>query len=302
MKLFNDNVLKDAIDIHIHVGPDYIPRYSDAITLAEEARDAGMKAIVIKGHLSNTCAGAQAAELLVPEVKVFSSISLNGTVGGLSPRSVIVAAKSGAKVVWLPTTDAKYAMDKAQEGHWIKHYVNSSTFAYEVERLTVTDESGELKPEARDIIRICKEHDMVLCSGHISPDECIAVLKFAKEIGFTRLEITHPNDWMEDFTIEKMKEMVSYGAYLSLAYGACSPHNGRQDPEEILQIIKEVGAEHCIMMTDYGQVNSPAPADGLRVFYYLMKKLGCTTEELDMMIKTNPAKLLGIEEQTTNLA
>ena len=44
-----------------------------------------------------------------------------------------------------------------------------------------------------------------------------------------------------------------------------------------------------------GQVNSPAPADGLRVFYYLMKKLGCTEEELDLMIRKNPAKLLDLD-------
>ena len=106
MNLFDDSVLNGAVDIHIHVGPDYMPRYADAQTLAEEARDAGMRAIVVKCHLTSTVGAAHAASLAVPEVKVFGSISLNGTVGGLSPRSVTAAVKSGAKVVWLPTTDA----------------------------------------------------------------------------------------------------------------------------------------------------------------------------------------------------
>ena len=66
MKLYDDTVLKDAIDIHIHVGPDYMPRYADAITLAEEARDAGMKAIVVKCHLTSTVGAAQAACQAVP--------------------------------------------------------------------------------------------------------------------------------------------------------------------------------------------------------------------------------------------
>lgn len=295
MKLFDDTVLNGAVDIHIHVGPDYMPRYADAQTLAEEARDAGMKAIVIKCHLTSTVGAAHAASAAVPEVKVLGSISLNGTVGGLSPRSVLAAVKSGARVVWLPTTDAQYAMDKAKEGHWIRHYVNGSNFGYDCQRLSVTDEKGELKPEVREIVRICKEHGTALCSGHISPAECLAVARYAKEIGFDKVEITHANAWVEDFTNEVLKELTRLGAVVSLSYGACSPHNGRQDPEEILGIIRAVGAEHCIMMTDYGQVNSPAPADGLRVFYYLMKKLGCTEEELDLMIRKNPARLLDLD-------
>ena len=295
MKLFDDTVLKGAIDIHIHVGPDYMPRYADARTLAEEARDAGMRAIVIKCHLTSTVGAAHAASAAVPEVTVFGSISLNGTVGGLSPRSVLAAVKSGAKVVWLPTTDAQYAMDQAEEGHWIRHYVNGSNFGYDCQRLTVLDSRGELKPEVREIIRICKEHNTVLCSGHISPKECLAVAGYAKEIDFQKVEITHANAWVEDFTHPVLRELTGLRAVVSLSYGACSPHNGRQDPEEILGIIRAVGAEHCIMMTDYGQVNSPAPADGLRVFYYLMKKLGCTEGELDRMIRKNPARLLDLE-------
>ena len=37
MKLFDDTVLKGAIDIHIHVGPDYMPRYADAVPSSSNA-------------------------------------------------------------------------------------------------------------------------------------------------------------------------------------------------------------------------------------------------------------------------
>lgn len=295
MKLYDDTILQGAVDIHVHVGPDYMPRYADAITLAEEAAACGMRALVLKCHLTNTVAAAHAACLAVPEVKSIGSITLNGTVGGLSPRSVITSIKSGAKVVWLPTVDAKYGFDKAKEGHWIKHYVHSSSFGYPTEQLTITDENGVLKPEVIEIIKICKEYNAVLCSGHISPKECLALAHKAKEMDYHKVEITHANAWIEDFTMDIMQELTDNGAVLSLSYGACSPHNGRQDPEEIVNIIKTIGAEHCIMMTDYGQVNSPSPAQGLRVYYYLMKKLGVTVQELDLMIRQNPAKLLDLD-------
>lgn len=294
MKLYDDTVLKDAIDIHIHVGPDYMPRYADATTLAEEAREAGMRAIAIKCHLTSTVGMAQAACAAVPEVETIGSISLNTTVGGINPRAAMAAILSGAKLIWLPTVDAKYGFDKAAQGHWIGHYVNGSAFGYKSPMLEVLDADGELTVETHEILRMCKDKNVALCSGHISPKECIAIAKEAKEIGFKQFEITHANAWTEDFTLDVMKALVDYGAYISLSYGACSPRNGRQDPEEILNIIKELGAQNVIMMTDYGQVVSPSPAQGLRVFYYLMRNMGVKPSDLDLMIKENPRALLNL--------
>lgn len=62
-----------------------------------------------------------------------------------------------------------------------------------------------------------------------------------------------------------------------------------------MEIIREIGAEHVVLMTDYGQINAPSPAQGMRVFYYLMLKMGITKEELELMMKKNPAFLLGLE-------
>jgi len=295
MKLYDEKVLEGAIDIHVHIGPDYMPRYSDCITLAEEAAACGMRAMVAKCHLTSTVGAAAAANQVVPNMQMIGSITLNGPTGGLSPRSVIIAVKSGARMVWLPTVDAKYGYIKASQGHWIGHYVYSSSFGYPTEQLAIIDEKGNLKEEAREIIKICKNEGAALATGHISPEECLALARVAKEMGFKNLEITHPNAWFEDFNMGVCRELADLGALLSLSYGACSPRNGREDPEEILSIIKEIGAEKLIMMTDYGQVVSPSPAQGMRVFYYLMKSMGVSAKDLDLMIKKNPARLLNLD-------
>ena len=52
------------------------------------------------------------------------------------------------------------------------------------------------------------------------------------------------------------------------------------------------------LITDYGQVASPAPADGMRVFYYLLRRLGISDADLHAMIVTNPARLLDLEPLT----
>lgn len=290
----NNDILTGTIDMHIHVGPDYTRRYADSITLAQEAYHAGMKAIIIKCHLSSTVAAAQAATRVVEGMKVFGGISLNEPSGGFNPRAVAAMARSGGKMVWLPTVDAAYAIRKAKEGHWIRHYVNGSLFGYPRTGMTVMDGENELRTEVLEIIKICKEYDLILGSGHLSPTESLALARASKKTGYEKLEITHPNAWLEDYTMDVLKELTGLGATLTLSYGVCSPHNGRQDPREIATVIQEIGAQYCCLITDYGQVTSPSPAEGFRVYCELMKNLGITESELDLMTRKNPSRLLSL--------
>jgi len=301
MELVDRDILRGAADIHIHVGPDYSPRYADAVQLAKEASEAQMRAIVIKKHLSSTVAEAYLAGQCYPSVKVYGGIALNAPTGGLSLRSVLACLKMGGKAVWLPTTDAGYAMEKAAQGHWIKEYVNGSSLGETVEPLWILEEDGTLKTSVVKIMAACMEYDAILCSGHVGPKECLALAREAQRIGYRKLEITHANDWGNDFTMDICKELASLGATLSIAYGCCSPHNGRQDPHEIVRMIKTVGAEHLVLITDFGQPTNAAPADGMRAFYYLLKRLGITKEELHQMIVTNPLRLLGLEEECNEM-
>jgi len=288
------SILKDAIDLHVHIGPDYIPRYSDSITLAEEATRVGMKAIVIKSHLFATMSSAYAANRVVGGTKIFGGIALNEPNGEFNPRNVAASLKAGAKLVWLPTVDAEYALNKAKSGHWIGHYVHGSEFGYGRKGLRITDENQRLKDEVQEILRLCKEYDVILASGHVSPQESLVLAKEAKKIGFTKLEVTHPNIWYEDFPLDVLRELAEYGATFTLSFGACSPHNGRQDPHEIVEIIKGVGAEHCCLITDYGQTVHPSPVEGYRVYCQLLMNLGVTRDEIELMAKKNPARLLSI--------
>ncbi|MCS7233317.1 MAG: DUF6282 family protein [Synergistetes bacterium] len=290
----DDGILEGMIDLHIHVGPDYVPRYGDSLRLAKEADSRGMKAIVVKKHLASTVGDAHVANQLGLKVKVFGGIALNGPTGGLNVRTVIATLKSGGKVIWLPTTDAEYGIRKAERGHWIKAYVNTSSFGKKIEPISILDDRGKLKEEVHEILRACKEYDAILASGHVSPQECLALAKESKAIGYSKLEITHPNAWTEDFTLDVLRELVSLGATLTLSYGVCSSYNGKQDPSEIVKIIKEVGAQNCILITDYGQVYSPSPVEGLRAYCYLLLRYGVTQKELDMMTKDNPSKLLSL--------
>ena len=138
------NFLDGAIDLHIHVGPDYMPRYGDSLKLATEASNHSMKAIVIKQHLASTVASAYLANEAIKGTLVYGGISLNEPSGGFNARNVIAAVKSGGKMIWLPTVDAEFAIQKAKSGHWIRHYVNGSSFGYEREGLNILTPNKKL--------------------------------------------------------------------------------------------------------------------------------------------------------------
>ena len=176
------NFLENAIDIHVHVGPDYIPRYGDSVKLAAEASSHGMRAIVIKQHLASTVASAHLANEAVEGVTVFGGISLNEPTGAFNPRTVLATVKSGGKMIWLPTVDAEFAIKKAQSGHWIRHYVDGSAFGHERHGLNILTSTGKLKDEVREILSICKAYDVILGSGHIGPDECLALAEESKSV------------------------------------------------------------------------------------------------------------------------
>jgi hypothetical protein len=59
-------------------------------------------------------------------------------------------------------------------------------------------------------------------------------------------------------------------------------------------MIKAAGPEHCTLISDGGQIDSPAPAEGLRVWCNMLMKLGIERSAIDMMIRDNPKKVLGI--------
>ncbi|NPV70021.1 MAG: hypothetical protein HPY55_05145 [Firmicutes bacterium] len=290
--------LEGAIDCHIHIGPDDSPRYSSSIQLAREAAARGMRAIVVKDHLAPSAQKAALTREVVPEILTFGGISLNQTVGGLNPRAVVSMLKTGGKYIWMPTVDAQYCIDKGRKGHWIKEYLEKKSFGFSVPGISVLKDgsAATLRPEAMDVLKVAADYGAVVSSGHVSPQETLALADGSIKAGLKRFTVCHPNAWLEDFTMDILEQLVKAGAFLELSLGACSPLHGRQDPREIAAVIKRVGASHCVMMTDYGQVETPSPVEGMRVYCELMLKCGVSREDIHLMTRDNPAYLLGLEE------
>src|SRR5262245_55763914 len=111
-----DDLLKGAVDLHVHSGPSVMARQVDHIDAMEQAASAGMRAILFKDHYYPT---APIVELIRARyahtgVEAFGGLVLNNAMGGFNPYAVEHALKLGTKIIWMPTVSAA---NHIREGH-----------------------------------------------------------------------------------------------------------------------------------------------------------------------------------------
>ncbi len=276
-----DKILQGSIDIHVHYGPDpKVERRVDVLQGARQAQEAGMRAIVVKCHDYPTAPVALVVSQIVPNIAIIGGITLNRASGGLSPYVVETSARLGAKIVWMPTVDS--ANDMRIRG-------------VTGEGITILDAKGKLLPAVGEILDIIKKYRMVLATGHLSTQEAFALVDEARRKGLPKILITHPiGRRMGDYySLDEQRQMVEKGAFLEHCFGVTL--HWRLDPMVIVEAIRAIGAEHCIMSTDLGQAFNPTPAEGMRMMIAYMLKCGLTEKEMEIMVKENPAKLLGLD-------
>ncbi len=281
-----------VIDMHVHPDPDVFGRSLTDIELATLAKRKGMRGIVIKNHVVTTNDRAAIAMQQVPGIEVWGGIVLNKSVGGLNPSAVEwMHRMSGGrgKVVWLPTFDSdkhiKTLVDKEKSG-------------------LVVAVDGKVTPEVEEILKIIARENLILATGHVSADEVLTVVKRAKELGVNNILITHGLTNIPGLTMEQAKEVAAMGAMIELCYlqfltGPTAQykwmtHWDKVDADSVAKAVKEIGADHLVLSTDLGQQGMMTPPDGVENQIAAVKAAGVSDEDIDKMMRKNPAKLLGV--------
>jgi predicted TIM-barrel fold metal-dependent hydrolase len=284
-------LIKDSIDYHIHSGPDIFPRLLNDVEIARKAKDAGMRAILLKSHIECTASRAKIATFVVDEFPVFGAIALNYSVGGLNPEAVRNAIRLGAKQVYMPTIHA---------AHYLKEVDSVPMFAQilkgGMKGLSILNGNGNVTNEVIEIIDLIAEADIVLATGHISIEEAMVLVETAHKRGVKKIVVTHPTSPMENYTIDEMKEILGKGATMLEHVVNDTTHQMKNpiSPSVIGDAIKLIGPKNTIMSTDSGQIINPEPVKSLENFIYLMLNEGISEEDIKLMIRDNPAKMLDI--------
>ena len=273
--------LNGAIDIHVHGAPDDRPRSLDVIQAAREARDRGMRAIVIKNHYESTAGDAYLARTLVPGVEVFGGIDLNLTVGGINPAAVEHMTKvtgGWGRVVWFPTFDSENQVRVAKENR------PSVSIA----------RNGALLPDVVRVITLIAKHDLVLATGHSAAAEGLMLLREGRRQNVRHMVVTHAMNTPIEMTVAQMKEAASLGAFIEFVGSTPVSPDAKERYDRFAAAIKQLGPEFCILSSDLGQATNPRPAEGFGAFLVAMQARGFTAQDIDRMSRQNPARLLGL--------
>lgn len=271
--------LGGLIDMHIHTAPDVRRRSCDDVEAVRAAKKAGMRAILIKSHVTLTADRAIMAEKVVGGMRVFGGLALNECVGGLNPTAVEVALKIGAKEIWMPTHSAAHEL--RQEGK------DGS--------ISIFTENGEIRPEVYEIVDLVHQANAILATGHISVEESVALVRLAHERGLRKIVVTHPEAPFIRMPAETQAEIVGKGVFFERCYVDTTPAmDCSVTIREIAATIRQVGVESTVLTTDFGLATLPLPVDGMREYLAKLTAEGFNLREIRCMAAENPAFLLDI--------
>jgi len=286
------DIVKQAIDLHVHIGPELIPRkYTvPTIIIAEEGNIKGM---ALKNHFFSTVPFI--AEQPISKLRLIGSVALNSFVGGLNPDAVYAASTlaNGPFIVWFPTVSAKQFLDTSVweiAPEWIGKKTTMSRRAKDINGITLFDKNADLTEQTRNVLFAIKKTNAILATGHLSWQESQALVKEAVTIGIKKIILTHCIYKRIAMPITVQKELVALGAKVEHCFSMYSID--KIPIKDIAREIKEVGAENCILSSDVGQIFSPPPSEALLQFGLLLQKEGITMSELKTMLAKNPNELI----------
>jgi hypothetical protein len=283
-----------VIDMHVHSYPDVFGRNMDDIDVATLAKAKGMRGIVIKNHISETASRAALVMKVVPGIEVFGGIVLNKAVGGVNPDAVEWMHRiygSRGKIVWLPTFEADRHVK-----------VLSKPDA----RGLVVAPGGQVTPEMEAILKIIARENLVLATGHVHPEEIVAVVRRGRELGVKNMLITHGFTNVPGLTMAQAKQVADMGAVIEVCFlqflaGPNAPlafltHWTQVNAKNVATAVKEIGAKSLIISSDLGQSANMTHPDGIEAAIAAMKKENISDADIDLMMRKNPARLLGLSQ------
>lgn len=259
-----ENLLHDAIDLHVHATPDVLARKYTEWQLQQLYAEAGMKGYVSKCHVNDTAGRAAVLMAQKPPVTIYGALVLNHAVGGLNPAAVEASGRLGGRIIWFPTIDA--------------------------DTISILGPDGKLLPVVYDILDVIKKYDLVLATGHIPVSEARLLLKAGAACGVRKMIATHVSLPLTKASLALQQEYLSCGAYLEHCF--YTPFHHLCTMEEVAASIRQAGAERIILSSDMGQPDGLTSPAALASFADQLQGLGISREALRTILVKSPTKLL----------
>jgi Family of unknown function (DUF6282) len=287
-----------AYDLHVHVAPDVPQRRIDDRTLAGRFAELGLAGFALKSHYTSTAERAQVVSAFAPDVRIVGTLTLNWAVGGMNALAVEIAAREGARIVWMPTVDSPAetaGRTEPQEGdnvpQWARLQHELRGLGLSVGAVHVTDARGVLLPETRDVLRAIARHDLILATGHLARDDTLAVVDAALEEGVGHIVVTHPEFPCQDFSLDDQRALADRGCLLERCL--TTPFSGKTTWEHVFDGVRAVGIERTLFSSDCGNPHYPPVEDGLALWADHLLAGGFDEDDVREMIVGQSRRLVG---------
>jgi hypothetical protein len=290
------DLVRGAYDLHVHSGPDLLPRSASDLDLAYRFRERGLAGFVIKSHYIPSAPRAALVRSLVPEVHVLGAIVLNAAVGGINAVAVEISARAGARIVWMPTFDGANEMSGhaslppgVKQPQWARLQQELREQGVKSGPVAVVDEGGHVLPEVKSVLRAIAKHHLVLATGHLGREEIFAVVEAALAEGVQQMIITHPDYPSQNLSIEDQAALARKGAFLERCFAPS--YTSKVPWERLFATIRATGPDHSFLSTDLGQPDNPPIEDGLPLMVDQLLGAGFSEAEVITMAVTNTVRL-----------
>jgi hypothetical protein len=297
---------RPILDLHVHVGPEFLSRRYTIETLAEEANREYF-GFAAKNHFQPTTAWASKIRLQYP-FPIVGSVTLNKGVGGINPEAVR-AALSGFKtnpqqvmkdpgrfIVWMPTIHAEAHLIHNRRKDILTEWGCSAEYPWtypEGQGLTVFDQKNKnrLNRETRKVLEMIAREDLILATGHLAAEEVELLVKEALEIGVKRIIVTHPFYQATNMPLEKQIELSKLkGVFVEMAY--VNLEIDKIPLDSYIELIKATGACNVFLSTDLGQPGYEPVGVGWKRFFSLLRGKGISEKEVIRMAIEIPYRIV----------
>ena len=86
--------------------------------------------------------------------------------------------------------------------------------------------------------------------------------------------------------------MLSHDLYVELPFLSYYP--GSEAGNRLRSDIDKIGADRCIVSTDFGQWTNPPPAEGMRMAIAALLDAGMREADIATVVRTNPLDCVGL--------
>ena len=279
-------LVRGAYDVHVHVEPDLAARRIDDLALARRFSELGLAGFVLKSHYAPTAERAAVVRGAVPGVRTLGAITLNRGVGGLNAQAVEIAARAGARIVWLPTVDAE---NEARD-HGPGKQPAWRAIQQELEAAGVANGPVLLdRDELERVLAVVARHDLTLATGHVSRMEIHEAVDAALAAGVSKIVVTHPDYPTQAVPLDEQRALAERGALLERCFAPI--HTGKVSWEATFDAIRATGPERNVLSTDLGQPANPPVEDGLALLADRLLDAGFSDDDVRTMAVANTRRL-----------